>query len=126
MPRWFWWLLVLLWGGLIFWLSSSPDAQGTGGWIDLRHPVDKFVHAGVFGVLAALFYGATGTPILSVFLTSLYGITDEIHQAFVPGRHANPWDWVADTLGAAVAMGLVFLTRRQRDRRDASREAQRR
>jgi hypothetical protein len=124
MARWFYWLVLLLWGGMIFWLSSSPDAQGASGWIDLSHPVDKIVHAGVFGVFAALLYGATGRPALSVVLTSLYGISDELHQAFVPGRHANPWDWVADTLGAVVAVSLVvFLTRKRHRGPDAASDA---
>lgn len=127
MARWLYWLLALLWSGLIFWLSSSPDAQGASGWIDLRHPVDKIVHAGTFGLLALLLYGATGRPVLSVVLTSLYGVLDELHQAFVPGRHANPWDWLADTLGAVIAVSLVgFLTRHLFSKQNASHEAQRR
>jgi len=37
--------------------------------------------------------------ILTVALTTLYGISDEIHQAFVPGRNLNSWDVLADGLG---------------------------
>ena len=32
-------------------------------------------------------------------IVSGYGIIDEIHQYFVPGRFASVLDWVADTLG---------------------------
>jgi VanZ family protein len=50
-----------------------------------------------------------------------YGVTDEIHQTFVPGRTATVEDWVADTLGAVVAVVLVraaarVLSREARDR----------
>jgi VanZ family protein len=37
----------------------------------------------------------------------VYAILDEFHQAFVPGRHASPWDVMADTLGLVV--GFVWL-----------------
>ena len=38
----------------------------------------------------------------AVILAALYGLSDEIHQAFVPGRMADPWDWMADGFGAAI------------------------
>ena len=101
--------------GLVFWLSSSPDAQGVGNF--LRPPLDKLAHAGSFGLLALFFRFATGRALLSVLLASLYGLSDELHQAGVPGRDADGLDWVADTLGACFAVGAVwFLTRRRRKR----------
>jgi VanZ family protein len=36
-----------------------------------------------------------------VFAT-LYAVTDEFHQWFVPGRHADVWDVAADAAGALV------------------------
>jgi VanZ family protein len=42
-----------------------------------------------------------------MLLGSLYGASDEVHQSFVPGRAADPLDWVADSAGA-VAGVLVF------------------
>jgi VanZ family protein len=44
---------------------------------------------------------------LAVLFTSLYGISDEIHQAFVPFRDSNWLDWVADTIGAAVGAAVM-------------------
>jgi VanZ family protein len=38
---------------------------------------------------------------------SAYGIIDEVHQYFVPGRDCNVWDWIADTLGAALGAGIA-------------------
>ncbi len=108
-----WWLAALAWMGLIFWLSSSPDAQGAA----LRPPFDKLAHAVSFGLLALLFRFATHRALLSVLLASLYGLSDELHQAGVPGRDADVFDWVADTVGALLAVGAVwFLTRRRRER----------
>ena len=33
-----------------------------------------------------------------------YGATDELLQAFVRGRHADWWDWIADIGGAAIGI----------------------
>ena len=72
--------------------------------IDLTPPWDKLYHAGNFGVLAGLLYLASGRAWLALALASLYGAGDELHQAFVPGRSADAADWLADTVGAALAV----------------------
>lgn len=52
---------------------------------------------------------STGLRYLLAFaLAGLYGITDEIHQAFVPGRDPSGLDFLADLSGSA---GGVFLHR---------------
>ncbi|NUN16681.1 MAG: VanZ family protein [Myxococcales bacterium] len=92
---------------------------------------DKVVHAVVYGGFCWLLSSAWGGGWcpkgqtfrfhtyrrsfgLPVLWVSFYGITDEIHQAFVPGRTADVWDWVADTVGALVCACLfaVFLPKR--------------
>jgi VanZ family protein len=40
---------------------------------------------------------------LAILTASAYGLTDEVHQAFVPLREAGWQDWLADTIGATVA-----------------------
>ena len=45
-------------------------------------------------------------------ITAGYGITDELHQWFVPGRFASVSDGIADALGAATALGAVAIARR--------------
>lgn len=42
------------------------------------------------------------------FLSSFYGFTDELHQYFVPGRFADPMDWLVDSLAALVVI-TVFV-----------------
>lgn len=102
-------LAAVLWAALIFWLSNSPDARG-GGWLLGLFPyADKFAHAITFGILGALIYLGTGRVWLSVLLASLYGISDELHQLVVPGRSTNGLDWLADTLGAVIAIFTVRL-----------------
>ena len=42
--------------------------------------------------------------ILSVLLSSLYGMSDEIHQYFVPYRDADLMDVLADMLGGLMGV----------------------
>ncbi len=98
---------------LIFWLSSSPDAQGLGnlGLLDFLPFKDKFVHAGIFGLLAILLRLA-GFKFWQAFLiSSFYGISDEFHQYFVEARASDIYDWLADSFGALIALNLMnFFT----------------
>ena len=49
----------------------------------------------------------TITMIFSVLFCFFYGMSDEWHQSFVPGRDADWLDLAADTLGALIAMGFI-------------------
>jgi VanZ family protein len=65
-------------------------------------------HLVAFSLLGLLAYWALeGVPRaarLAVVLTAVFGATDEWHQAFTPGRHADVEDVVLDTVAAAVAI----------------------
>jgi hypothetical protein len=41
-----------------------------------------------------------------LLVAALYGVMDEVTQAWIPGRHATIADWLADCFGAAT--GMVF------------------
>jgi len=85
-------------------------------------------HATAFAILAVLlawFVDATALarPPRSTLrlyaaawvITVLYGISDEIHQAFVPGRSPAVIDVAADGVGAALGLAIwIFLRRRSR------------
>jgi VanZ family protein len=77
----------------------------------------------VFAVLAWLlawaFGGRRRTLLTSFAFALLYGVSDELHQAFVPGRHPDPLDLLCDAAGAATALaGWAAL--RQRVRRSGT------
>lgn len=109
--------LVAGWMGLIFYLShqSSPLGQHSGG---MRSYLG---HVVVYGVLAVLLYRAlrSGTPAddrerLALVLTAafavtvLYGVTDELHQAFVRNRTASEADLAVDAIGALVGLAAAL------------------
>jgi VanZ family protein len=117
-------LLALAWMTLLFYLSHQPSLE-----TPMLFPgQDKVFHAGVYGVLGILLLAsmrrqAGGYRLkqvyISVLIASLYGISDEIHQYFVPGRSTEVWDWLADTVGALVATSLLlWLSRRGKFARD--------
>ena len=79
---------------------------------------DKLVHGAVYGLLGGLvlraFAGAqwTGvkprTALGAVALTIAYGVSDEWHQSFVPGRTPEIMDLVVDGIAAAVVVGAAW------------------
>jgi VanZ family protein len=68
-----------------------------------------------YAVLAWLWWRALAPqrqisgPVLSLVfvLTVLYGISDEIHQLFVPGRHGRVADVLFDTSGTLLMILLL-------------------
>lgn len=42
--------------------------------------------------------------IMAIVFASIYGLSDEIHQAFVPSRTASGWDFLADLLGSILGV----------------------
>ena len=57
----------------------------------------------------------------AVAISSLYGVTDEYHQLFVPGRSFDVLDMLADALGSIVgasAVGAWSILRRRTETRD--------
>ena len=107
------WLPVALYMVLIFGLSSVPDPP------DLPDAVgDKGGHAFLYAGLGALMTRAIGgglshpialaAVVRGVAWTTAYGVTDEVHQRFVPPRRMDPMDLVADAIGAAAGAIAVY------------------
>lgn len=99
------WLAVVGWMGAIFVGSSVPGSQVPGRFGSLGH----FGEYAILGALLVLALTSPKRALMAVALASAYGITDELHQLFVPGRCSDPVDWLVDTLGAMV--GVYVATR---------------
>ena len=108
---------LVLYCSFIFWLSSKPTLPAP---MLFTHQ-DKIFHMGAYfimGILAWRFFNDLFAKPIIVFLVSLcfssiYGISDEWHQSYVPGREADILDWLADTLGALIALVTIQLTKRR-------------
>ena len=114
------WAAVIAYMAFIFLLSSIPSTPALPG------RTDKHLHALLYGgfglvVMRAL---ARGRPdglswamvVLTTLIAALYGLSDEFHQSFVPGRQPDAADVVADTVGAALAAGGYWWWGRGRSR----------
>lgn len=105
-------LALVFYCAVIFWLSHQPSLPMP-MLFEFQDKLHHFTAYFLMGVLAwRNFRHFARSPvnlvIISVVFCSLYGISDEWHQSFVEGRTADTWDWVADTLGASVAL-LVLM-----------------
>ncbi len=112
------WAPAVGWALAIFVISSVPDLRiAPEPTIDLV--VRKVGHAAVFSILAILVHFALGErprrELLAWVAASVYAVTDELHQAFVPGRGPSPADVVIDVLGVTAGIaGLRVLAGRRR------------
>jgi VanZ family protein len=109
---------AFLWGPvalhmvLIFVASSISELGALPGGMS-----DKSGHGIGYGILGAVLVRAlAGGRVngvtwrragLAVLLATLYGVTDEFHQSFVPGRSPDRFDVLADCLGAAVTVVVI-------------------
>lgn len=104
----------LLLGAVVIAASSRPVVAGLG-----FQGGDKVAHFSVYGLLGTLLCRALAPgwrgAAFALVLASLFGASDEWHQSFVPGREADVLDWLADTSGAALAVGLYSLWRPYRE-----------
>ena len=106
------WMPVALYAGAIFYLSAQPHPEEQLPSFLLKEVSDKVLHLLEYSVLGALCYrafrwGLNGQVaaralIIAIVAASLYGVTDEVHQLFVPFRESSWLDWLADTTGAAI------------------------
>lgn len=114
------WTAALGWMAVIFGLSAQstfplPHAP----WDNLY---DVAGHLGVYAVLAVLLRwalaeaGVRRAGLWAFVLAVLYGISDEFHQSFVPGRYPDIFDIATDAAGAWAALWL--LSRRRNAGRD--------
>jgi len=109
-------LLTVLYCAGIFYLSSKSEP------VDMEMTIpgaDKAAHVVVYGGLAVLVsFGIrrSGNPVMPlvqflapVVFAGLYGLSDEVHQIFVPHRHFDPLDIAADVAGAILVQTTLWL-----------------
>lgn len=103
--------------GLLWWSSSrSPGVEPPVWWRPLLH---NSAHVVAYGALAGLLLLALAgrgpwqrrDALRAVLLAVVYGIVDELHQTFVPGRVGSLADLAADAAGAALAVSACLAAR---------------
>ncbi|NOY94493.1 MAG: antibiotic resistance protein VanZ [Deltaproteobacteria bacterium] len=108
------WSPALLFMASIWVLSSMTLVVPLVALFPLR---DKGVHFCVYATLSVLVIraaritwprrSALRVAAFGAFVTILWGLSDELHQAFVPGRSSELLDLLADALGATAGAILI-------------------
>jgi VanZ family protein len=120
---------------LIWVLSDQPSLPGPGERGSLIRDLFNYgSHALIYGLLACLvrcdlLYRAAALPgwltahprVIAALFALGWGLLDEWHQSYIPGRTASPWDALTDLLGAIAGLWLgphlIALWNAQRRRR---------
>jgi VanZ family protein len=114
------WAPVALYAGAVFYLSAQSHPEDQLPSFLFKDISDKVLHAVAYSILSLLCYRAfrwaagpavaRQAVVLAIVTTSAFGLTDEVHQYFVPFRESSWLDWLADTIGAAIgALSWRFI-----------------
>jgi VanZ family protein len=117
MSKWFDVIVLVFYCAFIYWLSSHETLPKLHLFFSFQ---DKIYHATAYFVMGVLTWRCVRKQqkmrfiipipfLLSVVFCSLYGISDEWHQSFVAGRSSDVFDWLADTIGASLAMLTIYM-----------------
>jgi VanZ family protein len=118
------WGGVLAWMGLIFFLSAESD-PGALSRFDFEG-ADKLAHIILYAVLGLLLWRASrfaggrllgAQPTLWTYIMgTVYGLSDEWHQKFVPQREADVMDLLADCIGIGLGIMAAVVYQRAKAR----------
>lgn len=132
---WAWWPAIL-WAGVIFVMSTDTfSTEHTASifepilrWIkpgmssaqfqDIHNTIRKSAHFNEYFIFCLLIYRAVRGArkgwrwtwgLAALFCAAGYSVLDEIHQGFVASRTASAYDSLLDSVGAFVAMAVLWL-----------------
>ena len=107
------WAPAIGWAMVLFLLSSLSDSDLSSFAFSFSFPFDdKVMHLALYSVLGGTLQfgrlssnsGLAHWTVIAIGI--IYGVSDEWHQSFVPGRNPSAADLLADTMG--VLMGYAF------------------
>ena len=132
MRRAVWVVIPILWCGMIYCFTQSSiftfastgvniaDFLGIADWRfvnTMNYMIRKSAHLILFAMLAVFIKTMLRTVKNSYWMAwigaSAYGVTDEIHQVFIPGRSASVLDIGIDSAGAGVGLILYYMAARK-------------
>lgn len=103
------WCMATIW-----WLSDRSTVPSLPG---LSQMAWSYIgHMGMFGLLAMCIWWALGMnnrllnrerTWYAIGIATAYGVLDEYHQSFVPGRDTSSLDVLADFIGATLAVMII-------------------
>jgi VanZ family protein len=114
------WLPVLVWAGIIFWLSSIPDLESG---LEQDFILRKIAHILEYAILTFLLLRAftkkrlsiKKIAIYSIIFCIFYSLTDEYHQTFVFGRQGTLKDVGIDSIGILIMSLMWYIKNKGRN-----------
>lgn len=111
------WFPVYVWAALIFYFSSSPLINKGGSVIGrvLFTVSDYYKHVLAYGFLTFLLWRAfhnskfRHSEIFALVVATLYGMSTELHQYFIPGRSSSLFDASFNFVGCVLIQPLITL-----------------
>ena len=94
---------------VIIFLSSAQHGTVISQSYLWNYAANKAAHIFLYFILCFAFDRGTKNVLSAVVLTVLYGISDELHQQFVPTRSGQLTDVLIDAVAAGTA-GLILWT----------------
>lgn len=115
-------LPAIVWALFIFVASSVPSTRIP---LVLFKYFDKPIHILIFGILGVLVYRALEpdpqrnrfalkTALITFGIVISYGVLDEFHQGYTPGRSVDLYDLMADAVGGILAVLFIYFWRRRK------------
>jgi len=115
--------------GLIFISSSIPmdgESERLKFLMELTPTVQNLLHIPLFGLLAYLWLNALTKNrcpakkklIIAIIITLSYGLLDEFHQSFIPGRYASLSDIILNIIGIITGVVIYFQLQRRINLKD--------
>ena len=106
MSKSFWALSAAAWALLIFRLTTMPQITTVPDTL-LQQIMMSGAHFFFFGTLAVFTYITFPSRFAALSLASVYGLVIELVQRGIPGRSADPVDWLLDTFGAVTFLLII-------------------
>jgi VanZ family protein len=112
--------MTIAWAALLFALSSIPDLAlpvKIFSWDDKIQHVLAYAPLGFLLLRSIVWKNPTATREnfwLAIVIGALYGVTDELHQHFVPGRFLDWTDAMADVIGVSLGGWIFYRWHRRR------------
>jgi VanZ family protein len=101
------WLPMLAWAIAMLFVSSIPKFEVATQLFPSCDKVLHFIEYSILGTTLRYWSGRSGRLLVGGGI--VFGAVDELHQIWVPGRVASPWDLLADACG--VTVGFVISRR---------------
>lgn len=124
-PKYFFYIPLVFYWILIIVLTSLPSNS-----LPKVALSDKVNHFLAYFGLAVLLGGtlfhqrkfnflSSNYILATIIIASFYGLVDEIHQLFIPGRYCELYDWLANFVGVIAGTFFIYLFLKGKEKRNS-------